>query len=274
MATEQTDHAVDREVGARTSGLYTRDAGEGTPILLLHTVPLNSRMWEPQLAVLSARSRLVAPDFPGCGLSPLNRVGGEIRSLADYAEAVVGVLDALAIQRMYIVGLAAGGYVALEMLARLAARVDGLVLAGTDVSPPAPESSTELHTLAAEVEAGGSDVAAAEYLPKLFGWSSERDRPDLLPKLREIVLENTPAGIAAALRAVANRPDYTSVAEKIGCRVLCLAGEEDPLTPPEIIRKTAEKIPGARFSTIPQAGHLPNFETPESFNEALELFIF
>src|SRR5439155_24475617 len=77
-------------IRARAAPLYTRDRGSGQAILLLHAFPLNGRMWEPQLDVLAARARLLAPDLPGFGLSPRPLAAP---ALDDYAREVLGVLD-------------------------------------------------------------------------------------------------------------------------------------------------------------------------------------
>src|SRR5436189_123962 len=88
--------------------------------------------------------------------------------------------------------------------------------------------------LAAEVEARGVEVAASEFVPKLLGATTQRVRPAVVERVREIIRENTPAGVAAALRAMAVRPDSTPLLASIRCPVLCVAGEEDMLTPPEV----------------------------------------
>src|SRR5207244_6773291 len=101
----------------------------------------------------------------------------------------------------------------------------------------------------------------------------QRAQPALVERVRDIIRENTPAGVAAALRAMAARPDSTPLLAGIGCPVLCVAGEEDMLTPPEVARGMAERIPGGRAVVISGAGHLTNLEAPQAFNEALAEFL-
>jgi len=250
--------------------LYTRDTGSGQPVLLLHAFPLNSRMWEPQMGALAARARLLAPDLPGFGLSPPPPAAP---SLDDYARQVVGVLDALEVDRVVVVGLSMGGYLAFRLVGELGRRLVGLVLANTRATPDAESGALARHRLAAEVEARGVEVAASEFLPKLLGATTQRVRPAFVDRVRDIIRENTPAGVAAALRAMAARPDSTPLLAGIRCPVLCVAGEEDMLTPPEVARDMAERIPGGRAMVISEAGHLTNLEAPQAFNEALAGFL-
>lgn len=265
MPEESAD--IGRDVRARSAPLHARDVGNGTPVLLLHAFPLNGRMWEPQLGALRARVRLVVPDLPGFGLSPPSSGSP---TLTDYAGAVLGVLDALAIDRVVVVGLSLGGYVAFALVELLGARLAGLLLADTRANPDTEDAARRRHELAAEIEASGVDVAAAEFIPKLIGPSSQRARPDLIDRVRAMIRENTPAGLAAALRAMAARADATPRLPRIHCPTLCVVGEEDTLTPPAVAEAMAERIPGGRVRRIPLAGHLTSLEAPDAFNDALE----
>lgn len=260
---------VGKKAADRATELYARDAGDGNAVVLVHAVPFNSRMWEAQLGALGNKARLIAPDLPGFGLSPMR----EIRSLSDYAEAVVDLLDGLGVDDVVVVGVSSGAYVAFEMIAPLGNRLKGLVIAGAIATPGTEQSPLERHRLAAEVESGGLDAASGEYIPKLLGWSARRSHPDLMPQLQEMTRENNPQGVAAALRAIADRPDFSSILPEIRCPVLCIAGAEDPLTLPELVRDMADRIPVASEVIVPAAGHLVNLEAPQAFNRELDKFL-
>jgi pimeloyl-ACP methyl ester carboxylesterase len=213
----------------------------------------------------------LAPDLPGCGLSPV--LGPTPRSLEDYAREVRATLDALDVERVVVVGLGMGGQVALRLVDELGARLIGMLLSGTDAHSATDEIAARCYELAAEVEASGVEVAAAEFLPKLLGMTTQRTRPALLDELHAMIRENTPVGIGAALRAMAARPDATRRLSRIRCPVVCLAGEEDAVTPPELARAMAGRLFGGRTEIIPAAGHLTNLEAPEAFNNTLQALL-
>jgi pimeloyl-ACP methyl ester carboxylesterase len=159
------------------------------------------------------------------------------------------------------------------MIAPLGNRLKGLVIAGALATPYAEQKPLDRRRLAAAIECGGPESAAVEYLPKLLGWTSKRANPSLFARLQEIVWENSRDGIATALRAIADRPDFSSLLPEIRCPTLCIAGAEDPLTPPEQVRDMAQRIPVAQVATIAGAGHLVNLEAPEAFNRELQQFL-
>jgi len=259
--------------GARPATLNVRDVGQGLAVLFLHAFPLHGGMWKRQLETLSGRARLLAPDLPGCGLSPVPPSGGTPRSLDDYAREVLAALDALDIDRVVLVGLGMGGQVALRLVGELGARLMGMLLSGTDVGAERDDIAARCHELAAEVEMAGIEVAAAEFLPKLLGVTTQRMRPALFDEVHAMICESTPVGIGAALRALAARPDATPLLARIRCPVLCLAGEEDALTPPGLARASAERLFAGRTEIIPGAGHLTNLEAPEAFADALQALL-
>jgi pimeloyl-ACP methyl ester carboxylesterase len=258
-----------RQAADRAAGLYARDTGDGKAVVLLHSLPFNSRMWEPQLGGLTHKARLIAPDFPGFGLSRMR----EVHSLSDYAQAVVEVLDALRVDKVMVAGISSGAYVAFEMIAPLGNRLKGLVIAGAVGAPGVEQTPLDRHRVAAEVECGNLDAAASEYIPKLLGWDTQRCHPDLISRLQAMASENSPAGVAAMLRAIADRPDFSSILPEIRCPVLCIGGAEDSLTPPEMLRDMCERMPVARAAVIPGAGHLVNLESSDAFNREFGKFI-
>ncbi len=72
---------------------------------------------------------------------------------------------------------------------------------------------------------------------------------------------------------MAQRADSTDLLAGIACPTLVVVGEQDALTPPDVARDYAAKIPGALFVTIPYAGHLSNLEQPEAFVQAIGAFL-
>ncbi len=249
--------------------LAYEDRGQGLPLVFLHAFPMNRRMWEPQVHALAAQYRVVTVDLRGHGESdaPLWRY-----SLDQYADDVRALLDLLGIQEAVLIGLSMGGYLIFAFHRRYPERLKALVFADTRAEADKPEQVAWRFQLAQRAQASGAAVVADDMLPKLIAPSSQTN-PELVDRVRSIILSTRVTGIAGDLTAIAERPDSTGQLKTIHCPTLVLVGELDGLTTPEDNRRIADGITGARFELIPNAGHLSNLEQPEAFNIALLKFL-
>ncbi|MBC8162167.1 MAG: alpha/beta fold hydrolase [Roseiflexaceae bacterium] len=246
--------------------LFYRDEGQGAPLLLIHAFPLNSVMWEPQIAALAPRMRVIAPDLPGFGQS--NYASGD-SSLDRYADTLAALLDHLELDRTAVLGLSMGGYIAFALLRRHAVRVSALVLADTKAGADSDEAKAKRTENAAVAMAQGQAAIAERVLPTLLS----PDAPDSLrAHVRELIDANSREGIAAALRSMARRPDSSDMLAGIAVPTAVIVGEHDTLTPPSESEHLASSIPGATLTVIPGAAHISNLEQPEAFNSALLQF--
>jgi pimeloyl-ACP methyl ester carboxylesterase len=245
-------------------------AGQGEPLLLLHAFPLSREMWDPQVQALSGTWRCIALDLPGFGASEL---GGEVSGMADMAADAVALLDHLGIGRAVVCGLSMGGYVALALAGASPDRLRGLVLADTRAGADAPEARERRLATACEVLEKGSEVLVGAMVPKLLGADTLASRPEVRQWLERRIAAAPPAGVAAAQRGMAARPDRTPELGRIAVPTLILVGEQDVVTPPDESRKMARRIPRADLAVLPGAGHLANREQPEAFNRQLRAFL-
>jgi 3-oxoadipate enol-lactonase len=88
-----------------------------------------------------------------------------------------------------------------------------------------------------------------------------------------VMSRTPPAGVAAAARALAGRPDSLPTLPQIDCPTLLVFGAQDALTPPALGEEMRERIVGARLAVIPGAGHLPPVEQPAAFAASLRGFL-
>lgn len=243
--------------------LFYRDEGAGQPLLLIHAFPLNSMMWEPQIAALAPSMRVIAADLPGFGHS--NYASGD-SSLDRYADTLMSLLDHLELDRAAIAGLSMGGYIALALLRRHPQRISALVLADTKAGADSEEAKAKRAENAEIALTQGQDAIAERMLPTLLS----PDAPaQLSAQVREFIRANSREGTAAALRAMARRPDSSDLLAGINVPTAVIVGERDTVTPPAEAEKLASAIGGASLTIIPGAAHLSNMEQPEAFNQAL-----
>lgn len=244
------------------------DRGEGAPLVLLHGHPFDRSMWAPQLEALSEEFRIVAIDLPGYGESS---VRSDPMTMRAFADAVIEVLDRLAIQRATVVGLSMGGLVAMEMGLGYPDRIAGLVLAATTAQPLALGERQTRRDKADLAQAVGMLPLAAEMIADLFGPSGARDQ-NLVLRIFAMMLSTSPDGAAAALRGRADRPDYSSLLRSLTVPSLVIAGDHDVHSPPAVIDQLIDALPQPQLVRFADSGHLPNLEEPGHFNDAVRTF--
>jgi pimeloyl-ACP methyl ester carboxylesterase len=250
--------------------LAYRENGAGPALVFLHGIGSSSESWEPQLAHFGRAHRAIAWDAPGYGGSGDLEPAAPIA--ADYAAALAGLLDALAIGRATLVGNSLGALMAAALFRRAPERVAALVLSDVAVGHARlgeDERNDKLVRRLDDVAALGPAGLAEKRAGNLLG-------PDAGPGVRSAVVrvmsQIRPKGYGQAARMLSTGDAFAELAD---CRVptLVVCGGEDRVTPPEINRKVAAAVPGARFALIAGAGHLPNLEAPEKFNALVGDFL-
>jgi pimeloyl-ACP methyl ester carboxylesterase len=238
----------------------------GRPILLLHAFPLSSRMWDGQRAVLASLGRVLAADFPGFGQSPAPT---GYPSMQEVAEALLLELSRRRIGSLCAVGSSMGGYLLLEMVRQRPALFDKLVLANTRAEADSPEQIEKRRQSARRSETQG----VAHLCGMVSDLLGPRANHATQRHLRDLILEATPQGAAAASLAMAGRRDQREILSTIACPTLVIAGGADAIIPTERSTRMAASIPNARLRILPGVGHLSNLEAEEAFNRALFSFL-
>lgn len=226
---------------------------ESTPLVLLHAFPFDSRMWDGVRDLLEP----ITPDQRGGGRSP---------DLVAIADDVLRLLDARGIERAVLGGCSMGGYVAMALLRRDASRVAGLVLADTRAGADTDEARANRLAMAARVEAEGLEWVPDTVAGGLLGPAAD---DAVIGRVRELILDQDPAEVVWAQRAMAARPDSTDVLAQVDVPALVLVGEHDALTPPALARELAGTLRQAEYVELPGVGHLTPLEAPDAFAAAV-----
>jgi 3-oxoadipate enol-lactonase len=260
------------EAVARVRGIeiaYT-DAGSGPVVVLLHGFPFDRSMWRGQVEKLSDRFRVIAPDLRGHGGTTVTRGPSTMEEMAD---DVAALLDELNVPRAVLCGLSMGGYVALAFFRSHPERVRALVLADTRPRADAEEArrTREQNALRA-LDEGMAPIVDA-MLPKLLSPRTRECAPEVVARVREMMLGMNAEGAAAALRGMALRRDQTDTLSKVDVPTLIVVGSEDAVTPPSDAEAMSALIEGSRLVRVEGAGHVSNVERPEEFDRALAEFL-
>lgn len=248
--------------------LAYEERGSGPTLVFVHGFPLNRTMWIPQLAGLAKVRTGIAVDLRGHGLS----VDEEPRdySMDLFADDLAKTLDSIGVDQVDLCGLSMGGYVLFAFWRRHRARVRSLIFADTKAEADSDEAKAGRDKAAAAVLADGMDAFYEGLGPKMV----DAGAPDEVnAKVRAMFNDVAPEVAAADLKAMRDRPDSSGDLASIDVPTLWIHGEGDQIMPLDVGRSAAEKIPGARFVTIPGGGHMSPMENPEAANAAITEFL-
>jgi pimeloyl-ACP methyl ester carboxylesterase len=224
-------------------------------------------VWQPQLAALADEFTVVAWDEPGTGR--FADVPADF-GLADYANCLAALIEALALGPAHVAGLSWGGTVALELYRHHPGLVATLIFidayAGWKGSLPEQEVRARV--------AGARQMLAApaeEFDPTLPGLFAGDPPAEFVPLLEEIAAAVRPHSLRTQLFVMAEA-DQRDLLPRIGVPTLLIWGELDARSPLTVARQFEQAIPDTKLVVIPGAGHVSNLEQPEQFNEAVREF--
>nr|WP_221379624.1 alpha/beta fold hydrolase [Actinoplanes polyasparticus] len=232
--------------------LTVTERGAGHPFLLLHGGggPLTVTPWADRFAA-AEHAHVLTPVHPGFNATPRPAA---LDSIAGLAATYVALLDALDLQDVTVVGNSIGGWITAEMALLRSPRVSSYVLVdavGIEV-PGHPVADFFSLTPAGLAELSYHD-------PQTYGV----DPAQLPPQIREAMAGNRVALEAYAGRAMTD-PTLAGRLGGASAPTLVVWGETDRIADPDFGRAFAAAIPGAQFTMLPEAGHLPQIETPDA----------
>lgn len=245
--------------------IFYRDSdGSGMPVVFLHAATGSSRVWEYQIpAFTSAGYRFLAYDRRGWGRTVIEPSGPQTATGAD---DLLGLMDHLGIERVHLIGTAAGASVALDFALSYPQRLRSLVIANAIGGVQDPEYLEQGRRL----RPPQFDTLPPEF--RELGPSYRAAQPEGTKRWMELESLSRPAGPPAPAQPTRNPITFSSL-ESIHVPTLLLTGGADLYAPPPVLRHFAARIKGSESVVFPQAGHSTYWEEPEAFNRAVLDFL-
>ncbi len=238
---------------------------EAAVVVLSHSIGTDLSMWDPQMAALRERFRVLRYDTRGHGGTAVTEGPYSMEQLGG---DVLRMLDALGVARAHFCGLSMGGQVGMWLGARFPERIDRLVLCNTGARIGTAETwSARIET----VRSQGMAAIAPGVTERWFSASFRARAPEIVARARALLEATSPLGYAACAAAIRDTDERTRLGA-IRAPTLVVSGSKDPATPPADGRFLADSIPGARCVEL-EAAHLSNLEAPEAFTSAVVGFL-
>lgn len=241
-------------------------AGDGPALLCLHGLGLDYTMWEPQLAHLSKAFRVVCMDLLGHGTSPAPRQGARVE---DFADHVLVLADHLDLTSFHVMGFDLGGQIAIATAARAPERVAGLALISTAYRRLKPQRDMMLRRLK-QAENHGPEANADSAIQRWFSAAFQAENRELVERIRQRIAGCDRAGYLTASEVYAWADVTTAdMLKHVSCPVLVMCGALDMGTTPDMARRLAAAIAGAKLTIVPRQRHMLAMEEPELVGAAV-----
>ena len=230
-------------------------------LVLIHTIGTDGTLWDALLPHLPETLHILRLDLRGHGQSPHGPPPGRIGA---YIRDVEHTLDTLDLRDTALLGHGFGGLIAQGLATKRLDLVRALILSGTATKMGTRDRWT---TLAQKTRQGDS---LAPILAT--AWRAPKATPAAIRTLAERIDRQDPETLAQAAEAIAGADFYTTTAA-LRLPTLALVGDRDTATPVDLVRETADLVPGSTVERIPRAGHLAMIDAPADYAAALTAFL-
>jgi pimeloyl-ACP methyl ester carboxylesterase len=242
---------------------FTDTGGAGIPVVLLHANTGTSANWERQAAAFShAGFRAITFDRRGWGKSMATpTTGSQPGSVAEDLDALV---DHLKLDKFHLVGVAGGGFAALDYAAWRPERLRSLVVAASTGQFAEPQ----MREFVARIEIPELRKQAAVY--REVGSSYRGTDPEGTKRWIEIEEHAQQAGAPAQ---PPRTPNTFAKLANVTMPTLVMAADCDLLAPPALMRVWAAHLKNYEWALVTESGHSIAWEQPEAFNEKVLDFV-
>ncbi len=257
------------------NGLNVIEHGEHDrlPIVFVHAFPMNLKMWNPQVEALKNNYNVIVYDNRSFGLS---NEDPDSLTIDSHVDDLFNIIDTLKLKKPVLCGLSMGGYISLRAMERNQDSFKGVILCDTRSFADDNSGKIKRAEQIKQIKQGGRKTFNEDFIkntlsPKtLEGNDAKKKTVDLIGA---IIDEQKDSCVTGALLTMAARTDTTEYLENIKIPALVIVGEDDKLTPASPSRLMNAKIRNSTMSIIPEAGHFPNLENSEKYNNEIIKFL-
>src|SRR5262245_25645595 len=249
-------------IAIRDTHLFVDDTGEeGLPVILcLHSLFLDSRMFDGLVDAVRGEFRVVRPEFRGQGRSDFHDV--EIITMDDDAEDILALIDVLGLTDINMVAQSMGGDVGVRVAARRPDLFRKIAMAGSSARGETHEEYVQW-TERAGVDGFVGDVLS-ETVDVMFGDTIQNDptRADIVALWTDRI-NALPRRLRPAMLGVMTRKSALDLLPLIPCPALIFSGAEDHARPPEWGQEVVDGLPHGELVVLDRVGHSPTLEVPD-----------
>lgn len=256
---------IGRGIKVRDTILWIEDTAETAlpPIVCLHSLFLDGRMFDALIPAATGRFRVIRPDFQGQGSSA--PATGDIVSMDCCADDMNALIEAMRLPPVHLAAASMGGDVAVRMIARRPDLFRSVVMMGSSVRSEPPEQMANFRSLLDRTRENGFAGDDLDMMMAIMFGATTRGKPEMQSMLAHwrARIGLLPRSTWPAMYGVLERESAVDLLPRVEVPALVYASEDDIARPLEWSCEVAEGIPGAHLVTLKGVGHSPILEAPE-----------
>jgi len=243
---------------------YVLDKKNDVPLVFIHGVGLNHKIWEPQENVF--KNTFLAYDILGHGKTPLNKKN---ITFDDFSNQLINLINELNIKKIHLVGFSIGSLIARNFASKYSDRLESLILLCSIFK----RTEKQQQIVADRFElAKKSKTLSKQALKRWFTDEYLEKNPNTYNKISSILEQNNMENFLKIYELFVNHKDNEQF-EKINTRTLIMTGEGDTGSTPEMSVNLSKVINNSNVKIIPKGKHLCSIECADDVNMVIKKHI-
>jgi 3-oxoadipate enol-lactonase len=255
-------------IEANNLSLNVRQEGNpaGQTLAFINSLGTDLRIWDDVVSQVADEYHVIRYDKRGHGLSDSPKTPYTIR---DHTDDLAGLLDALNVEKVVLVGISVGGMIAMDFAEQYPEAVQALIVCD---SLPKIGTSEMWNERINTLWQGGMASLGDTILTRWFAPSYKEQHPVEYRGYYNMLTRMPVTGYTGTCEAIRDA-DLSEAVQYIQCPTLLLCGAEDVSTPPTAMKGLTDLMPNARYIEIEAAGHLPCIENPQAVVTTIQSFL-
>jgi len=237
--------------------IYYKESGNGFPLVLLHGFCETHYIWNNFRNVLSDEFRVLCPDLPGFGQSPLC---DDPFQLADISDQLSEWLLSLNIEKSVVIGHSLGGYVVLELARRHKGLFNGFGLFNSSAFEDTPEKKENRNKLIKFIDKEGVKPFISTFVPSLFYPPTSHQFAGEIARIKDSGNKTDKKTVMAYAAAMRDRSNSLDLLKQNAEMFFLISGAEDQNIPLEASRKMAELLLSENAHILQDTAHMSMYE--------------
>lgn len=246
------------------------ESGDGFPIVFLHGFCDSSNIWKSLSEELSSEFRIICPDLPGFGKSPLPDSNFTLEEIGD---ELVAWLKSIGIDRCIVIGHSLGGYISLEILRKHHEFAAGIGLFNSSAFEDTADKKENRNKLIDFIQKHGVEPFLKTFVPSLFYPETAKKHQQTIDQISMEGMTIEPESVMKYAVAMRDRVDSTDLLHKFHDRIMLISGQYDQNVPLEKSMEMAKILDDVNVHIVKDSAHMSLFEQSALCYEAIRAFV-